>query len=94
MEGTDFSIPTALLGQAFLFLLFIIIVNAVLKETARIVVRVALVVGLGLAVAVIAGWLEKSLVLAWLEQVGEWLIIGIRAVVLWLRDAWVAVTAD
>jgi uncharacterized membrane protein len=92
VNGASFSIGEALLGQAVLFLLFFLVVGAVFKEAARILVRVALVVGVVLAVAVVLGWLDKSMVGRWLEAVGEFLVRAIRAVVLWLRDVWEAIS--
>lgn len=89
----DISIPAALLGQAILFFLFILVVNAVLREAARVVVRIALFAAVVLAVAVVAGWLDRTMVGRWLEQVGEWLIIAVRALVFWLRDLWREISA-
>jgi hypothetical protein len=94
VNGASFSIGEALLGQAVLFLLFFVIVNAVFKEAARILVRVALVAGLALAVAVVLGWLDESMVGSWLEAVGDFLVRAIRAVVLWLRDVWEGISGD
>lgn len=88
MDAGGLSAPTALLGQAALFLIFILVVSVVLKEAARIVIRVALVVGALVAVALFAGWLDHSLVGEWLEWVGDALLVALRAVVLWLKEAW------
>lgn len=87
-ESTGFSIPAALVGQAVLFLIFILVVNALLREAARVVIRVALVAGVLLGVAVIAGWLDRSAVGQAFEAVGSWLMVGLKAVVLWLAQAW------
>ncbi len=90
-ETVPFSVPAALLGQAVLFLLFILVVSVVLREAARVVIKVAVVVAIGVAIAVLAGWLDQSLVGEWLTVVGDWAILALREVVLWLTRAWEAV---
>jgi hypothetical protein len=94
MDSASFSVPAALLGQVVLFVLFILVVNALLREAARVVIRVVLVGGVLLAIAVVAGWLDRSLVGSLFETVGDWLIVGIRAVVLWLGRAWGAIAGS
>ena len=88
MESPGFSVPAALLGQAVLFVIFILVVSTFLKEAARIVIRIALVVGAVFAVALIAGWLEQTTVARWLAWVGDAVLVGLRALVLWLKAAW------
>jgi len=88
------NIPSALLGQAIVFLIFILVANAFLKEAARWVVRIALVVGLVLAVGIVGGWLDRSVVGQWLERAGDWTIEALRALVIWLREAWEAIMRD
>ena len=91
MQAAPFSIPSALLGQAVLFLLFMLVVWAVLREAAKVVVKIVLVAGLILAIAVLAGWLDESLVGQWLERTGDLVIQGLAAFVGWLHRAWQAV---
>jgi hypothetical protein len=86
----EFSVPSALLGQVALFIFFVLVANALLREAARVVIRVLLVIGLVLVVALLAGWMDESAVGKVFETVGDYLIRGIRAVVGWLRDAWQA----
>jgi hypothetical protein len=91
MGETTFSMPSALLGQAVLFVLFILVVNTFLREVARIVIKVALVIGVGVAIAVMAGWLDQSAVGHGLEQVGEWVIAVIAGLVRFLGRIWDAI---
>jgi hypothetical protein len=89
MQGAgDFHVPSALLGQAAVFILFAIIVWAFAREAARIVIRVALVVGVIVAVALLAGWLDRFILAQWLERIGEWVLSALEAVVSWLARAW------
>ncbi len=82
------SIPSALLGQAVIFALFVLVVSVFLREAARILIRIGLVAGVVLAVAVMTGWLDGSAVGRILEALGDTMLVGLRAVVVWLRDAW------
>lgn len=88
MEGNGLSVPVALFGQAVLFLIFILVVGAFLKEAARVTIRIALVVGLVVAVGLVTGLLEQSAVARGLEQVGDAVLVGLRSLVLWLKEAW------
>ena len=81
-------LPSALVGELVLFGIFALIVWALVREAAKIVIRVLLVVGLGIAVALIAGWLDESAAGAFLEQVGEWLLAGITGVVHFFQRLW------
>jgi SSS family solute:Na+ symporter len=94
MQGAgDFHVPSALLGQAAVFILFAIIVWAFAREAARIVIRVALVVGVIVAVALLAGWLDRFILAQWLERIGEGVLSALEAVVGWLARAWARVRA-
>jgi hypothetical protein len=84
----EFSVPSALFGQVVLFAFFVLVANALLREAARVVIRILLVLGLVLVVALLAGWMDESAVGKVFETVGDYLIRGIRAVVGWLREAW------
>ena len=64
-------LPSALVGEIVVFGIFALIVWALVREAAKIVIRVLLVVGLGIAVALMAGWLDESAAGAFLEQVGR-----------------------
>lgn len=89
MQPPDgFHLPSALVGQLALFALFALVVWAFAREAARILIRVALVLGVLLAVALLAGWLDESLVGQWLERLGDWLLTALEAVVRWLMRAW------
>jgi hypothetical protein len=88
IDSGSLSIPSALLGQAVIFALFVLVVSVFLREAARILIRIGIVVGIILAVAVITGWLDDSVVGQILEALGDTLLVGLRAVVVWLRDAW------
>jgi len=87
----ELNIPHALVGQLAVFAAFALILYLMAREAAKIVIKILLVVGIGLAVAVATGWLDQSQVVRWLERVGDWLIIGIQAVVDWIMRAWEAV---
>jgi hypothetical protein len=81
-------LPSALVGEIVVFGIFALIVWALVREAAKIVIRVLLVVGLGIAVALMAGWLNESAAAAFLQQVGEWLLAGIAGVVQFFARAW------
>ena len=81
-------LPSALIGELVVFGIFALVVWALVREAARIVIRILLVVGLGVAVALMAGWLDESAAGAFLEQVGEWLLAGITGVVRFFGRAW------
>lgn len=84
----DFSLPNALIGQIALFAIFALVIWALAREAARVVIRVLLVLGVVVAVALLLGWLDESTVGRLLEQVGEWLTTGIVAVVRWVAETW------
>lgn len=90
----DFSLPSALVGQLALFAIFALVVYALAREAARVVIRVLLVAGAVLAIALIAGWLDQSMVGRLLEQVGGWLLTGLEAVVGWLASAWERISSS
>ena len=81
-------LPSALVGELVVFGIFALIVWALVREAAKIIIRVLLVVGLGIAVALMAGWLDESAAGAFLEQVGEWLLTGITGVARFFQRAW------
>lgn len=83
-----FSVPAALVGQLVVFAVFAMVIWALLREAARVVIKTLVIVGVALAIAVMAGWLDQTTVGRWLEQVGEWLLTGIEAVTGFLLEAW------
>jgi len=86
-------VPTALVGQIAVFAAFALVVYALAREAARVVIKILLVVGIVLAIALFAGLLDQSAIGRILEQVGDGMIVGIKAVVGWLTRAWDAVSA-
>ena len=86
-------VPTALVGQIAVFAAFGLVVYALAREAARVVIKILLVVGIVLAIALFAGLLDQSAIGRILEQVGDGMIVGIKAVVGWLTRAWDAVSA-
>jgi hypothetical protein len=81
-------LPSALVGELVVFGIFALIVWALVREAARIVIRVLLVIGIGVAVALLVGWLDESAAGAFLEQVGQWLMTGITGVVQFFARLW------
>ncbi|HKP28663.1 MAG TPA: hypothetical protein VJU15_04650 [Gemmatimonadales bacterium] len=81
-------LPSALVGEAVVFGIFALVVWALVREAARILIRVLLVIGLGVAVALLAGWLDESAAGSFLEQVGQWLMLGITEVVQFFAQLW------
>jgi len=88
----DLNIPHALVGQLAVFAAFALLIYLLAREAAKVIIKVLLVVGIGLAVAVATGWLSEGQVLRWLERVGDWMIVGIRSVVAWIVEAWETVS--
>ena len=81
-------LPSALVGEVVVFGIFALIVWALVREAAKILIRVLLVIGIGVAVALLAGWLDESAAGAFLEQVGQWLMTGITGVVQFFAQLW------
>lgn len=81
-------LPSALVGEIVVFGIFALIVWALVREAAKIIIRVLLVIGIGVAVALAAGWLDESAAGAFLEQIGQWLMLGITGVVQFFARAW------
>ena len=88
------DVPSALVGQIVLFLVFGLVVFALVREAARIVIKVLLVVGIIVAIAIMTGLLDETVVGRLLEQVGNALIVGIKVVVGWIMKAWEAVSGS
>lgn len=81
-------LPSALVGEIVVFGIFALVAWALVREAAKMVIRVLVVVGIAVAVALMAGWLNESAAGAFLEQVGEWLLAGIQGVVQFFVRAW------
>lgn len=81
-------LPSALAGELVLFGVFALVVWALVREAAKMIIRVMLVVAIGIAVALVAGWLDRSAVGVFLEQVGDWLVTGITGVVRFFMRIW------
>jgi energy-coupling factor transporter transmembrane protein EcfT len=86
-------VPTALVGQIAVFAAFALVVYALAREAARVVIRILLVAGIVLAIGLFTGLLDQSAIGRILERVGDGMIVGIKAVVGWLTRAWDAVSA-
>ena len=84
----ELNIPHALVGQIAVFVAFALLIYLMAREAAKVIIKILLVAGIGLAVAVASGWLAESQVVRWLERVGDWMILGIQAVVDWIVRAW------
>lgn len=82
------NVSSALVGQIVVFAIFAIIIYALVREAAKVVIKILLVAGIALAIAIVAGWLDDSMVGHLLERVGDALIVGIKAVVGWAARAW------
>ena|SRR5512139_1963471 len=82
------KIPSAVVGQLVVFAAFALIAWALLREAARIVVKVLLFLGLALTAGLYFGLLDQSAVARIFEQIGDHLITGIRSVTHWLVRAW------
>lgn len=81
-------IPSAVVGQIALFVAFALIAWALLREAARVVIKVLVVLGIAIAAALWLGLLDESAVTSLLTRVGDGLITGIKAVTQWLVKAW------
>lgn len=87
----QFHLPRALVGQIAVFAAFALVIYLMAREAARIVIKILAVVAIVLAIALVMGWLDQSQLMHWLERIGDWLIVGIQAVVRWIVAAWEAV---
>jgi hypothetical protein len=82
------EIPPAVIGQVAVFTVFALVAWALLREAAKVVIKVLLLLGIALAAALWLGLLEESAVVGLLERMGDALIVGIKAVTQWLVKAW------
>jgi hypothetical protein len=81
-------IPPAVVGQIVVFGAFALIAWALLREAAKVIIKVLLFLGLALAAALWLGLLDQSALAGILDQVGNAMITGIKAVTQWLVKAW------
>lgn len=81
-------IPSALLGELVVFGLFAMVAWALLREAARIVVRILLAAAIAVGFAVWAGWLDQTVAGDVFQWLGRYLMIGVRVVTQWLVQAW------
>jgi hypothetical protein len=88
------KVPSAVVGQVVVFAAFALIAWALLREAAKVIIKVLLFLGLALAAALWLGLLEQSSAAHLLEQIGDWMILGIKAATGWLVRAWNEVTAS
>lgn len=86
--GPGITIPPALVGQIAVFAIFALVAFALLKEAARVVIKVLLVVGVVVGVAVWAGWLDETVAGNLFTAIGDLLTKGIRWVTEWLVGVW------
>ncbi len=82
------QIPPAVVGQIVVFAAFALIAWALLREAAKVVIKVLLFLGIALAVALWLELLDQSAITGILDQVGTAMITGIKAVTEWLVKAW------
>jgi hypothetical protein len=82
------AIPPAVVGQIVVFAAFALIAWALLREAAKVIIKVLLFLGIALAAALWLGLLDQSALAGILDQVGNAMITGIKAVTQWLVKAW------
>ncbi len=90
MDGT--SIPQELIGNAVLTLAFVLVAWALLKEAAKWVIKLLLVFGLLIGVAVLFGFLDNTAAAGILYWVGANISNGIQIVATWLAETWQGMT--
>lgn len=86
MEG--WPIPAELIGTAALTLAFALVAWAILREAGKWLVRLLLVLGLLLGIAVLAGVLDNSQAGGILYRVGAKVGEGVVIVATWLAETW------
>lgn len=84
----DPTIPSSLVGAITFFLLLGIVALVVIKETVKVILKPALVIGTLALVAVWAGILDETVVGSGFEWIGERLLGGVEAVSGWVADSW------
>jgi uncharacterized membrane protein YczE len=94
MNLESIQLPHALLGNAVVIGLFILVVWALLREAARWVIRGMVVVGVIVAIGLATGILSESVVGHTMARVGDGLIAGIATVTEWLVRAWEGVSGE
>jgi hypothetical protein len=90
VDGT--SIPQELIGNAVLTLAFVLVAWALLKEAAKWVIKLLLVFGLLIGVAVLFGFLDNTAAAGILYWVGANISNGIQIVATWLAETWQGMT--
>lgn len=94
MELDSIQLPKALLGNAVVIGLFVLVVWVLLREAAKWVIRGLLVLGVLVALGLALGVLDESVVGTTLDRVGDGLIAGVAMVTRWLVRAWGAVSGS
>jgi hypothetical protein len=82
------AVPPAVVGQIVVFGAFALIAWALLREAAKVIIKVLLFLGIALAAALWLGLLDQSAIEGLLERIGDGMITGIKAVTQWLVKAW------
>ncbi|MGW8282066.1 MAG: hypothetical protein ACWGON_02095 [Gemmatimonadota bacterium] len=90
MEGT--TIPPELIGNAVITVAFVLVAWALLREAAKWTIRLALVFGFLIGVAILTGLLDNTAASGILYWVGASFGNGVRAVVIWLAETWQGLT--
>lgn len=91
MDVDSIQLPSALLGNAVVIGLFVLVVWVLLREAAKWVIRGLLVLGVLVGLGLALGVLDESVVGTTMNRVGDGLIAGISTVTRWLARAWEAV---
>ena len=82
------TIPQELIGNAALTIAFIIIAWALLREAAKWVIKLLIVFGVLVGVAVVTGFLDNTAVSGLLYWIGAWISEGIVALATWMAETW------
>lgn len=82
------SIPQELIGNAALTIAFVLIAWALLREAAKWVIKLLILFGVVVGVAVAAGFLDNTAASGLLYWVGSWITEGISALATWLAETW------
>ena len=82
------TIPQELIGNAALTIAFIIIAWALLREAAKWVIKLLIVFGVLVGVAVVTGFLDNTAVSGLLYWIGARISEGIVTLATWMADTW------
>ena len=86
------TIPQELIGNVALTIAFVLVAWALLREAAKWVIKLLIVFGVLVGVAIVTGFLDNTAASGLLYWIGARISEGIVAVATWLAGTWQQLT--